>query len=109
MFQLSLQPRIKCEKVKIEKSFDSIVERDNLYSILVENVVFAETSDFVQAFALLLGAFYVFNVEYPKKLEATLLFFQKLTLGISDRSKLPSKVLALMSNLKKGLARAYIH
>ena len=71
----------------IEKSFDSIVERDNLYSILVENVVFAETSDFVQAFALLLGAFYVFNVEYPKMLEATHLFFQKFILGISDRTE----------------------
>ena len=47
MFQLSLQPRIKCEKIMMEKSFDSIVEMDNLYSILVENVVVAETSDFV--------------------------------------------------------------
>ena len=72
----------------------------------MENVVVAETSDFVQAFALLLGALYVFNVEYPKKLEATLLFFQKFILGISDRSKLPSKVLTLMSNLKKALAQA---
>ena len=43
----------------MEKSFDSIVEMDNLYSILVENVVVAEASDFVQALALLLGAFYV--------------------------------------------------
>ena len=95
-------------QIMMEKSFDSIVEMDNLYSILVENVVVAETSDFVQAFALLLGAFYVFNLEYPKKLEATLLFFQKFILGISDRSKLPSKVLTWMSNLKKTLAQAYL-
>ena len=66
LFQLSLQPRIKFEKILMEKSFDSVVEMDNFYSILVENVVVAETSDFVQVFALLLGAFYVFNVEYPK-------------------------------------------
>ena len=66
LFQLSLQPRIKFEKIMMEKSFDSVVEMDNFYSILVENVVVAETSDFVQVFALLLGAFYVFNVEYPK-------------------------------------------
>ena len=90
----------------MEKSFDSIVEMDNLYSILVGNVVVAETSDFVETFTLLLGAFYIFNVEYPKKLEATLLLFQKIILGISDRSKLPSKVLTLMSNLKKALAQA---
>ena len=66
-----------------KKSFNSIVEIDNLYSILEENVI-AEMSDFVQAFALLLGAFFVFNIEYPKKLEATLLFFQKFILGVSD-------------------------
>ena len=90
----------------MEKSFDSIVEMNKLYSILMENVVVAETSDFVQAFALLLGAFYVFNVEYPNKLEATLLFFQKFILDLSDRTKLPSKVLTLMSNLKKVLAQA---
>ena len=93
-------------QIMMEKSFDSIVEMDNLYSILVENVVVEETSDFVQAFALLLGAFCIFNVEYPKKLEATLLFFQGFILGISDRSKLPSKVLALMSNLQKALTQA---
>ena len=93
-------------QIMMEKSFDSIVEMDNLYSILVENVVVEETSDFVQAFALLLGAFCIFNVKYPKKLEATLLFFQRFILGISDRSKLPSKVLALMSNLQKALTQA---
>ena len=93
-------------QIMMEKSFDSIVEMDNLYSILVENVVVAEASDFVQALALLLGAFYVFNVEYPKTFEATLLFPQKFILGISERSKLPSKVLALMSNVKRARAQA---
>ena len=84
----------------MEKSFDSIVEMDNLYSILVENVVVAEASDFVQALALLLGAFYVFNVEYPKTFEATLLFFQKFILGIYERSKLQRKVFFPMTGKK---------
>ena len=44
-----------------EKCFASIVEMDQLYSKLLENVVVAETCDFVQAFALLL-VFYVFKV-----------------------------------------------
>ena len=60
---------------------------DNLYSILVGNVIVAEARGFVQAFALLLGTFYVFNVEYPKKLEATLSFFQKFILGILNRTE----------------------
>ena len=45
----------------MEKSFASFIEMDQLYSKLLENVVVAETSDFVQAFPLLL-VFYVFNV-----------------------------------------------
>ena len=46
----------------VEKAFESITEMDNLYSAVVENVV-AEANDFFQAFALLLVAFNVFNVE----------------------------------------------
>ena len=61
IFQLFLQPLIKCEKNMMEKSFASFIEMDQLYSKLLENVVVAETSDFVQAFPLLL-VFYVFNV-----------------------------------------------
>ena len=45
----------------VEKSFASFIEMDQLYSKLLENVVVAETSDFVQAFPLLL-VFHVFNV-----------------------------------------------
>ena len=62
----------------VEKSFDSIAQMDNLYSILVENVVVAETSDFVQAFALLLGAFYVFNLEYPQKVGSNAFVLPKI-------------------------------
>ena len=59
---------------------------NDLYSVEnVENVL-AETNDFFQAFALLLAAFNVFNVEQPKQLEATFLFFQKFLLFISDMS-----------------------
>ena len=65
---------------------------DNLYYVMVENVV-AEANNF--AFALLLATFNAFNEEQPIKLEATFLFFQKF-IFLSDMSK----VLTLMSNLK---------
>ena len=52
---------MKCEKNMMEKSFASFIEMSQLYSKLLENVVVAETSDFVQASPLLL-VFYVFNV-----------------------------------------------
>ena len=55
----------------------------------------------VKAFAMLLCVFYIFNLEYPKKLEATFLLIQKLFLRISDKRKMPSEVLKLMSDLKE--------
>ena len=62
----------------VGKAFEPIIERENLYSVVVENVA-AETNDFFQAFPLLLTAFNVFNIEQHKQLE-TFLFFQKFLL-----------------------------
>ena len=45
MFESSIQPRIKCEKLLLEKSLESIIEMENLNSVVEENVV-AETNDF---------------------------------------------------------------
>ena len=64
-----------------EKCFASIVEMDQLYSKLLENVVVAETRDFVQAFALLL-VFYVFNVSQ-----------ENIQLGFSFLNMFPSSAL----------------
>ena len=46
----------------VGKAFESVIEMDNLHSVVVENVV-AETDDSFQAFSLLLATFNVFNVE----------------------------------------------
>ena len=68
----------------LEKALESIIEMDKLIPVAEENVV-AETN--------------VFNAEWPKKLEATFLFVQKLLLCISDIGELPSKLLTLISKL----------
>ena len=71
-------------------------------SVEVENITVEETRDMFKAFAMLLCAFYIFNLEYPKKLESTFLLIQKLFLRISDKCKVLSEVLVkLMSDLKK--------
>ena len=95
------QPRIKCEKLQLSNTFESIIEEDVQFSVVVEHNVIIETKDFVKAFKMMLCAFYIFNLEYPKKLEATFLLYQKLFLRINDKSKIPAKVLKLMSDLKK--------
>ena len=45
MFESSIQPRIKCEKLLLEKALESIIEMDNLNSV-VEEIVAAKTNDF---------------------------------------------------------------
>ena len=100
LFAPSNQPRIKCEKLQLSNTFESIIE-DVRFSVVVEHNVIAETKDFVKAFEMMLCAFYIFNLEYPKKLEATFLLYQKLFLRINDKCKIPAKVLKLMSDLKK--------
>ena len=99
LFAPTNQPRIKCEQIQLHNSFDKILDEDVRYSVAVENITVGETRDMVRALAMLLCVFYIFNLEYPKKLEATslLIFF----LRISDKCEVSSKELKLMSDLKK--------
>ena len=76
------QPRIKCEKIYLNNSFESILDEDVQYSMLVENITAEETRDMFNAFAMLLYVFMyfcIFNLEYPRKLEATFLLIQNLS------------------------------
>ena len=74
-----------------------------LFEIKVEQFTTGTTKDFVKSVALLISSFYVFNVEYPSKVENTLIFIQKFFLNINDKSKTSDKVLRFMSVLKKKL------
>ena len=68
-------PRMKCEKTQINNSFESILDEDVPYSIVVKNITAEETMDMFKAFAMhflvLFYIYYIFNLEYPKKLEET--------------------------------------
>ena len=46
----------------LERAFVSIIEMNNLYSVIVENVV-VETNNIFQVFALPVAVFNVFNLE----------------------------------------------
>ena len=70
---------MKCEKTQINNSFDfeSILDKDVPYSILVKNITAEETMDMFKALAMHFFMFFlynIFNLEYPKKLEATFVY-----------------------------------
>ena len=71
-------PRIKCEKKQINNSVESILDEDVPYSIVVENILLKNKgicSKLLQCFFCFFYIYFIFNSEYPKKLEAT--FFIK--------------------------------
>ena len=77
-------PRTECEKTLINNSFESILDEDVPYSIVVKNVTSEETRNMFKAFAMHFFVFfiyYIFNLQYPEKLETTffLLLIRKLT------------------------------
>ena len=68
---------------------------------MVERFRLTSTKDFIKAFDVLMASFYVFNLEYTKKVEGSFIFTQKFFLNISEKQKTPQKVLKLISSLKK--------
>ena len=96
------QPRIKCD-IEKEAYFHEIANKSILFEIKVEQFTAGTTKHFVKLMALLISSFYVFNIEYPSKIENTLTFIQKFFLDINDKSKTSDKVLKFMSVLKKKL------
>ena len=56
--------------------------------------------DFVRDLATLMAVIYMYIVEYPKNLEGKLIFIQKFVLKISDKQKIPGKVLKHILPLK---------
>ena len=48
----SKHSRIKCEKTQINNSFESILDKDVPYSIVVENITAEETRDMFKAFPM---------------------------------------------------------
>ena len=96
------QPRLVSKDIMSDiDDFSVLFEENTEYELKVETFTLARGQNFIEMFSLMLASFYIFNVQYPKKLEGSLLFFQKFLLGISDETKTPQKVLQLISKVKK--------
>ena len=67
---------MECEKTQIKNSLESIVDEDVPYSIVVQNITAEEAKDMFKAFAMhffisCFFIYYIFNLQYLKKLEVT--------------------------------------
>ena len=58
----SNHPRIKCEKTQINNSFESILDEDVPYSILVKNITTEETMDMFKVLAMHLFLLFIYII-----------------------------------------------
>ena len=94
------QPRIFCG-VETEADLDKVLAPTTKFEIKLEDVTIWYTDDFVKAFAMLLSTYYVFNIAYAEKSQASLYLIQKLFSEIADSVKVPRKIISLISKIKK--------
>ena len=57
-------PRMKCEKTQINNSFESILDEDVPYSIVVKNITAEERMDMFKAFAMHFFMLYIYIYIY---------------------------------------------
>ena len=58
-------PRMECEKTQINNSFESILDEDVPYSIVVKNITAEETRDMFKAFAThFFMFFYILYIQF---------------------------------------------
>ncbi|XP_044760223.1 uncharacterized protein LOC123317679 [Coccinella septempunctata] len=85
-----------------------VVEYDNdhRYEVFMEKQYVFTTHEFREAFIFMFALYFIFNLEYPKKIGATLEMFQRMHCKIhpdsgSKSSSTKKKVLGLMNRLKQ--------
>ena len=66
------------------------------YYIVVEKNVLLEIEGSIVD---LIGAYFTFDISYPKKLHPVLLFIQHIMLNIVDKQRVPNNVTILRSSL----------
>ena len=59
-------PRIKCEKIQLSKSFESILDEDVRYSPAVKNISVRETLNMFKVFAIFLCVFLSRHIKIKK-------------------------------------------
>ena len=67
-------PQMKCEITQINNLLESILDKDVPYLLVVKNITAEETMDMFKAFAMFFYIYYIFILEYPKKLKATFFY-----------------------------------
>ena len=73
------------------------------FDIFVDGIDIVEAGDFIEAFACFFASFFVFNLEFPKSVEKSMLFFEKMMLkspsACEKKTKVGKKIINVISSL----------
>lgn len=69
--------------------------------LVAERQVICRVSTLWEGLKGLLGAYFAFNIEYPKPLRALLIFVQHHIFNVKDRQSIPNSVKQIKSSLDK--------
>ena len=76
-----------------------VLNHDQQQYIVVEKNVLLESDGIKGSILDLIGAYFTFDISYPKKLYPVLLFIQHVMLNIVDKQRVPNNVTILRSSL----------
>jgi len=71
----------------------------NQFYVVAEKVVVSDTIRLMDALINMICAYFVFDIEYPKSMYATLIFVQRYILGIADKQRIPDVVTRVLTSL----------
>ena len=90
-------------KLKQNWPYLVLVKHDSSIQVLVvgERQVITEAESLWEGLKCLLGAYFTFNIEYPRTLRALLIFIQHYVFKVRDSQSTPNVVKQVKSSLDK--------
>ena len=69
------------------------------FFVVVERLVLDDCKELIDAVTALIGAYFTFNIEYPRPLYPVCIFLQQFVLRLKDRQTIPPIVTRMLSSL----------
>ena len=82
------QPRIVVSGVGF-CSYDMLTDQKSDFHVKVENITMCRCVGFMHVFPVMIALHFILNVAYSKKIEAKIVFLQRLLFSINDNQKIP--------------------
>lgn len=69
------------------------------FVIIVEQLILADSENFIDALLALIGTYFAFNIAYPRQLYPLCIFIQHFIMKIVDKQKVPAVVTRTLSSI----------